>query len=64
MRESDTLLEDARTCFRHAAGCRDVKSMTMFADIGRQYLQMAHEAADFYEQALGRSDQPNAAIAS
>ncbi len=38
--------------------------MTMFADIGRQYLQMAHEATALCEQNLGGQHELNAAAAS
>ena len=45
MSNSQKFLEDARTCFRRAAEAIETKSMLLFADMGREYLRMAHEAA-------------------
>jgi len=42
MGKTDQYLEQARRCFRHAAQASDAATVAKYAELGRQFLQLAH----------------------
>lgn len=49
MAEGSKLLEHARRCFELAAKSPNANNVEMFAELGREYLRMAHEASAIVE---------------
>lgn len=45
MSDADQFLEDARKSFRLASDSTEARSVEHYAEMGRDYLQLAHEAA-------------------
>lgn len=45
MNEAEQLLEDARTAFRLASNSYQVAAVEQYAEMGRHYLRLSHEAA-------------------
>jgi len=45
MSEPSRLLEHARRCFELASKSANAKNIEIFAELGREYLRMAHEAS-------------------
>lgn len=43
--ERDQYLENARKCFRQATQAANASSMELFAEMGLEYLRIAHEHA-------------------
>jgi hypothetical protein len=49
MAESSRLLEHARRCFELASRSASAKNVGSFAELGREYLRLAHEEAAISE---------------
>lgn len=45
MSDADRFLDDARRSFRLASDSTEARSVEYYAEMGRDYLQLAHEAA-------------------
>jgi len=49
MSEADTFFQDARKSFRLAADSIEIRDIEHYAEMGRDYLKLAHNAAKLKE---------------